>query len=611
MPGIVGLVTRRPREWAERQLACMIKSILHEPFYVHGTWCNESLGLYVGWVAIKGSFADEMPLRDERGDRTLIFSGDEYPDPNLIRQLQSQGVKCVAGGTLHLVHLCREPKFPLNLNGMFHGLVADPRHGTVSIFNDRYGMHRLYYAELEDGFYFGCEAKALLAVKPELREMDTRSFAEFVALSCVLENRTIFKGIQVLPAASRWSFKNGATVSRETYFSPSEWEVQEPLSSGAYFRELRDTVFKILPRYFAGPQQVGMAVTGGLDTRVILAQHPSPPGTLQTYTFAGPLRESEDVYIGRKVAAICEQPYQVITVTDEFLRSFPSYAERGIYLTEGTVDVYRSADLYLSERARTIAPVKVVGTYGSEIVRHAVMFKPGKPSADLFAGEVLSQVHVANETYAALRNEHPVTFAAFRQSPWYHFGILATEKSQLSVRSPFMDNDFVRTVYRAPKSETAGDDVRPLLIRDGNRDLAMLRSDRGVGGSGGPILSALRRAYFEFTFKAEYAYDYGMPKSVARIDHFLAPLRLERLFLGRHKLLHYRVWYRDQLADYVRAMLLDPKTLSRPYLNRKAVEAIVKGHLEEGRNYTGAIHKLLSLELLQRLFFDHANNLPQ
>jgi asparagine synthase (glutamine-hydrolysing) len=604
MPGIAGLVTRKPRDWAQRQLGSMIDFLLHEPFYVNGTWCDESLGVYAGWVAIKGGFAEGMPLRDARGDVTLLFSGEEYPDPGVIRRLQDVGCKCEAGGTSHLVHLCEESEFPRNLNGMFHGLVADRRRGTVSLFNDRFGMHRLYYSEMEDGFYFSCEAKAILAVRPDLREMDTRSFAEFVALSCVLENRTLFRNIHVLPAASRWTFRIGSSIRRETYFKPQEWEEQESLSGGAYFRELRDTVSSILPRYFSGPQQVGMAVTGGLDTRVILAQYPTAPDTLKTYTFAGPLRESEDVCIGRKVAAVCRQPYEVITVSDEFLRKFSDYARRSIHLTEGTVDVYRSADLYLSEKVRGIAPVKIVGTYGSEILRHAVMFKPADPPADVLTGDVLSQIKVAGETYAALRKDHPVTFAAFRQSPWYHFGILATEKSQLTVRSPFMDNEFVRTVYRAPKEETAGEDLRPLLIRDGNAELAKLRSDRGVGGNGGPLLSALRRAYLEFTFKAEYAYDYGMPQSVSRIDHCLSQLRLERLFLGRHKLLHFRVWYRDQLADYVRQMLLDSTTLSRPYLNRKSVEAIVKGHLEGGQNYTTAIHKLLTLELIHRLFVD-------
>jgi len=43
-------------------------------------------------------------------------------------------------------------------------------------------------------------------------------------------------------------------------------------------------------------------------------------------------------------------------------------------------------------------------------------------------------------------------------------------------------------------------------------------------------------------------------------------------------------------------------TLSRPYLNKKTVEAVVNSHLSGTRNYTMAIHKLLALELVQRLF---------
>ena len=39
-------------------------------------------------------------------------------------------------------------------------------------------------------------------------------------------------------------------------------------------------------------------------------------------------------------------------------------------------------------------------------------------------------------------------------------------------------------------------------------------------------------------------------------------------------------------------------------LRPRAVEAVVNGHTKGGLNYTTAIHKLLTLELLQRLFFD-------
>ena len=141
------------------------------------------------------------------------------------------------------------------------------------------------------------------------------------------------------------------------------------------------------------------------------------------------------------------------------------------------------------------------------------------------------------------------------------------------------------------------------LIAEGSPALRKLRTDRALGSP--PNLStAILRRYLEFTFKAEYAYDYGMPQWVAQVDHLFSAFRFERLFLGRHKYYHFRVWYRDQLSEYVREMLLDSRTLSRPYIQPKALENMVFGHLKGNRNYTTEIHKVLTLELLHRTFLD-------
>jgi asparagine synthase (glutamine-hydrolysing) len=603
MPGIFGLISKMPGAMAERQLQKMGETQRHESFYTSGAWKDEGLGIYIGWTALPDSFSDGMPLTNERGDVSLVFSGEEYPEPGTTERLRHQGHSLSSDDASYLVHLYEDdPQFFVKLNGMFHGLLVDRAAGTAILFNDRYGMHRIYYHEGKDAFYFATEVKAILAVRPELRQADPRGLGEFVACSCVLENRTIFKDVHVLPGASSWSFRNGSIDQKTTYFLPREWEEQDPLEAEPFYRELRDVFSRNLPRYFNGHQRVGMTLTGGLDTRVIMAWHKPAPKSLPCYTFGGMFRECQDVRLARRVANVRQQAHEVLTVGKEFLSKFPYYAERSVYLTEGGVDVYRASDLYVSERARNLAPVKVVGTYGSEIVRQMVMFKPMAPSPELFRPDFMPSVEQAGTTYSELRQQNPVTFAAFRQSPWYHSRILSLEQSQLSVRSPFLDNDFVRTIYRAPKD--LRDDVRLRLIRDGDSTLAGIRSDRGIGGDSGALTSAVSRGAMEFTFKAEYAYDYGMPQWVARIDHLLAPLRLERLFLGRHKLLHFRVWYRDSLADYVRQTLLDPKTLARPYLERKGVEAIVRGHLGGGENHTTAIHKLLTMELLHRLFLD-------
>jgi len=142
------------------------------------------------------------------------------------------------------------------------------------------------------------------------------------------------------------------------------------------------------------------------------------------------------------------------------------------------------------------------------------------------------------------------------------------------------------------------------LIADGDTALRRIRTDRGIGGDSGRLYTAASRSLLEFSFKAEYAYDSGMPQWITQTDHLFSLLHLERLFLGRHKFHHFRVWYRDTLSPYVREMLLDPRTLSRPYLEARQLEIIVAGHLKGNRNYTTEIHKLLNLELLHRLFLD-------
>ena len=611
MPGIFGLITKLPRQRAEQDLLRMSSTLRHESFYESGTWMDESLGVYVGWTARTNSFSAAMPARNESGDICLVFAGEEFPDPGIASRLNGHRHASKPKGPIYLIRFYEEdPTFPAGLNGRFQGLLIDKRRCTAMLFNDRYGMYRVYCHESNEAFYFAAEAKAILAVCPELREADPQGLGEFLACGCVLENRTLFKGIQTLPPAAAWVFHGGRLERKGTYFAPAEWENQEPLDPKTYYRELREVFSRNLSRYFNGQERIGMSLTGGLDTRMIMAWHKPEPQSLPCYTFGGPFRDCQDVIIARRVANICDQPYQVIPIGDEFLSRFPYYAERTIYLSDGCAPVNRAADLYVNELAAQIAPVRMTGNYGSEILRRLRMFKPTEPTPGLLNQELLGHVNAAKNTYAALIPRHAVSFTAFRQAPWYQYGLLGLEQTQLTLRSPFLDNDLVRTAFRAPNSAIPKSDIFEdsddcaRLIREGNPHLGRIRTDRGLGGARGKWSAAMSRAVLEFTFRTEYAFDYGMPQWLARIDHVLAPFHPERLFLGRHKFCHFRVWYRDQLANYVQAMLLDPRTLSRPYLERKGLESIVQGHLEGTHNYTSEIHKVLTLEILHRVFID-------
>jgi asparagine synthase (glutamine-hydrolysing) len=546
------------------------------------------MGAFVGWTG--HTYTPANPLYDRHVE--LAFSGEEFSDPT--RDPDSTD--------LLRDYLQNPQTFPATLNGWFQGLLIDKARETVLLFNDRYGMHRLYYHQTRDTFYFAAEAKAILAVCPGLRTFDSRSLGEFVSCGCVLENRTLFSGIHVLPPGSAWEFQSGSLQSKASYFEPQEWEQQEILEPEAYYRELRDVFSRNLPRYFHGRQPIGMSLTGGLDTRMVMAWHRPAQGSLPCYTFAGPYREPQDVKVARRVAEACGQPHQVIYLGDEFLERFGQYAERTVYLTDGCVAVDHSPDLYVNERARDIAPVRMTGNYGGEVLRRVRAFKPIAPPAGLFTSELDSAIAQANHTYNAVADVHPLTFAVFRQAPWHHHGLLSLERSQLTLRSPFLDNDFVRTVYRAPLSTLGNKGISLRLIEEGNPALRRIPTDRGDPDGG--WTARWQCAFQNLTFKTEYAYNYGMPQWFAPVDRLLRPLHPEKLFLGRHKFYHFRVWYRDQLAHYIREVLLDPRSLSRPWLQRSTAESAVTRHLRGDRNYTTELHKLLTLELIQRLLVE-------
>jgi asparagine synthase (glutamine-hydrolysing) len=338
--------------------------------------------------------------------------------------------------------------------------------------------------------------------------------------------------------------------------------------------------------------------------RMIMASHQAMPGSLPCYTFGSMFREHADLRVARRVAEACQQPFQVLTAGREFLSEFPQYAERTVYLSDGAVDVGHAPDLYLNQKARTIAPVRFTGIFGSEILRGVVSFKPENPQGGIFSPEFDAEIHRAGETYQQIRKGHPISFAAFRQAPWHMHGGVGLEQTQVVIRSPFLDNDLVRMVFRSPASVLASSAVSWRLIADGNRSLRDIPTDRGAAGNRGGVREAVSHAMQEFLFKAEYAYDMGMPQWLAGLDHSLAFCRFERLFLGRHKPFHFRVWYRDALAKYVREILLDPQTLGRPFINAKTLSQAVRDHLNGSGNYTTEIHKALSLELLHRLFID-------
>jgi asparagine synthase (glutamine-hydrolysing) len=606
MPGIVGIIAKQSDSSNPSMLHSMVKCMMHEWFYTSGTYVNDQFGLWIAWICHDGSFSDCLPVWNEEQNVCLIFAGEDFADPSDIECLRTKGHKFEPDDASYLVHLYEELglNFLENLNGPFSGVLIDLKEERTVLFNDRYGLNRVYYHESDRGFYFASEAKSLLKVLPRTRRMDEVGIGEFLCCGSVLQNRTLFAEISLLPGGAAWTFRRRGGIVKGSYFDKESWENQPRLSGDDYYEKLRAVWKRSLPRYFGGRQKVALSLTGGVDSRMILAWAPRQPGELACYTWGGAFRDCADVKVARRLASVCGQPHQTIPLNREFLVDFPSLAQRAIFISDGAMDVTGAVDLYIQKFARQIAPVRLSGVYGGEILRRIVVFKPAPAHLDCFEQDLDDFARRAAATYAKEAQGDRLSFIAFKQAPWYMTGKFAIERSQVTFRTPYFDNDLVALAYQAPPDFPESNSLALRLTAEGCPALKRIETDQGVSNGSFPSVLRARQLFQRFTFKAEYAYDYGMPQWLARLDHFFAPLRFERLFLGRHKFHHFRVWYRDELSQYLRDTLLDSRTRGRPYLRGTGLEKFVKSHTEGYRNHTVAINKILTLELIHRTLID-------
>ena len=596
MPGIVGIIGKGSSGKHAHDLPAMVDCMMHEPFYKKGIYVNVELGVYAGWTCHQDSFADCMPAMNGNKDVILLFCGEHFDAQlsildnratALVRRYEVEGEAFLKG-----------------LNGWFAGLLIDLRKSKIILFNDRYGMQRVHYHEEKDALLFGSEAKSLLKVRPGLRELDPRGLGELISCNCVLENRTLFPKVSLLPGGAAWEWDRGGKLAKKVYFVPSEWEGLSPLDEATFSVKLSETVRAVIPRYFRETGRVGMSLTGGLDSRMMMACLNPSVGELPCYTFGGK-KDMLDITIARKIAEVCGQSHTALRIGPSFFSEFQKLAEKTVYVTDGSLDVSSTHDMYFNKLAREIAPIRVTGKFGSEVIRDHTMFNAGIYEGKLFPQELKSYVRKAVGTLNEAKRGHGLSVAVFKDFPWREYNKIVIEQSQSIFRSPYMDNDLVRLMYRAPVGLRSSNQPQRGIIRECNPKLSAIISDRGYGEQTNPLVSRFLELYYYALFKADYTYVYALPHWLARLDTILMSINGGRPLLGgSQKFEYYRIWYRRELSGYVKEVLLDPKTATRSCFDWKSLEVIVNRHTQGTHNYMNEITKAMSLELTHRLLID-------
>jgi asparagine synthase (glutamine-hydrolysing) len=581
----------------------MLNVMRHQPSYVSGRYNSPEMGIYAGWIAHGGSFASNQVLRDEQNKVTLLFSGECFLDSDTYAFLARRGyaIDSHLGNWLIPLYLERGDGFFEQLNGLFSGLVIDYKRRRAFLFNDRYGMERLYWHENDHAFYFASEAKALLRILPELRVFDKQGIIEYIRFGCTICPRTLFKGIETLPPGSVWSFEGGQR-KRSKYFEFRKWETEAAHSPSEFRADFEETFKRVLPRYLQTNEEIGISLTAGLDGRIIMACLPQEGVLPVCYTFAGQAQNLLDAQIAAKVAAACGLKHHVLRIGADFFNDFSLHVDRTIYVTDGCLGLLGTHEAYFNMQARRLALVRLTGVFGGEIFREVSFYKPARLNRELLHPDWsgLGQNAQADHTSGKV---HPVTTAVTGDIPDRRFGVIAAGRSQTVFRTPYLDNELVALAYRTPPALRGSPEPVIAAIKNNSEQLSRIPTDLGFLGKDGRTGSSLRRMFERGTFKLDYFYNEGLPNSLRRFNPLLELFEVGDGFFGRHKFLQYRRWFQRDLAHFVNEKIEEVASHESELWNSAYLRGMVTEDAKRKANYSTEINIILTLEAIERLFF--------
>ena len=600
------MISPRPADQCRRTVHSMLRSMEQESFYISGTYEAPEFGIYSGWVGQEGSWTAAQPCLHERPEVALLFSGECFLGSGTALRRLRRNPELTEESGRWLVHLYEEDeeKFFAGLNGLFSGLLIDRRKQAAFLFNDRYGFDRIYVHQADDTTYFASEAKALLEVLPAQRILDPESLAQYLAVGCTVDDRTLYRGIRLLPGGSNWQFHHGKC--RQTrYFTPATWESLPAISEQEFLGQFRESLRRIIPRYFRGPESIGISLTAGLDTRMLLAGRPTGLGKIPCYTFDAEKGSTLDSRLARRVAERCGLGHELVRLGADFFSNFADHVDRTVYLSDGCFGVLGAHEVYFNRQARKVAPVRLTGVFGGEVLREVSTFKPIGLAPELFDPDLGQAVNSYVREFTRSRG-HPVTFAAFREVPYSIAGSLAACRSQITFRTPYLDTELMKLAYQTPQELRGSANPAIGFIRESDPGLGRIPTDMALLGCGNFLNRRLRNFFSKATFKLDYWCNDGMPNWLAAADPLIDKLNQKVGVPGLHKYLRYRRWFRSELSGYLREAFDHAQVAQNSLWNRSYVKQLAERHIAGRFNGVREINAVLTLGAVQRLLLKNS-----
>jgi asparagine synthase (glutamine-hydrolysing) len=630
MCGIAGKIsTRGPVE--KELLGRMCDVIEHRGPDSRGLFMDPGVGLGVQRLRIIDLQTGDQPIFNETGSIVLVHNGEIYNYVELREELRRRGHEfSTHGDTEVIVHLYEEygADCVLHLRGMFAFALWDRDRRLLLLGRDRVGKKPLFYAEREGELWFASEAKSILEDATVPRRPDLDAIDAYLHFQYVPHPLSAFEALRKLPPAHTLVWHEGRTEIRRYWrLSYRRGAVQTEADAHELIREHLLEATRIRLR---SDVPLGAFLSGGVDSSaVVAAMAKQSSGRVKTFSIGFDVAEYDETAHAREVASLYDTDHHELRVEPSALEVMPRLVW---HYGEPFADHSAIPSFYLAELTRRHVTVALNGDGGDESFGGYTRYLGNRIAKRVAGWPGPARTLLAQVARAIGPDEHQRSFrtrldrvarASLMTPPDRYANSMAyfTELEREDLYTPaFRAQIRDRTapsVIRGPYlASDAEDDIDRLLDVDVNTYLPgdlLVKMDIATMAHSLEVRSPLLdHRLMEIAASLPGAWKVAGRTTKKVFKDALRPWLPDRI-LDRPKWgfgVPLGAWFRRELREVPREILLDPQALDRGWFREEAVHRILEEHEAGSYDHTNKIWALIQLELWQRMFIDRQTTGP-
>jgi asparagine synthase (glutamine-hydrolysing) len=580
----------------------MTDAMTHRGPNDRGTHLEPGVALGVRRLSIVDVEGGHQPVCNEDGTVWAVQNGELYNHEDVRRELLGGHRFDSRCDTEILPHLYEEvgPAFAEHVRGKFGMAVWDRRERRLVLARDRLGVKPLYYAEAGDRVVFASELKSLLASGIVETDLDYEAIDAYMTFGFVPGPLTPLARVRKLMPGERLVV-DPRGLRLERYWTYPAPEPDLEASEDELAEELIARLDEAVRLRLMSDVPLGAMLSGGLDSSLIvalMAKHMSEP--VKTFSIGFTEDRDNELADARFVADLFGTEHHELELS--YTQQQVDLADLVWAMDEPVADLSSLGFLAISELA----------------ARHVTVALSGQGADELFGGYTK---HKAASLVAAWRRlpapARSLGGGALARSPLrsrrsVRTLLAADPIDRLLAMSGRVDDDLRADLYRGPLATSDGlagrRAVAPLAQGIADEPLAATLHIDGQLALVDQMLHYFDRTSMMCSLEVRVPFlDHELVEFSARVPDSLKVRRLQTKYLLKRaadgvlpeRVIHKRKlgffqgptagWLQAQMDGAISDYLLGPSPRYAEFLDRGAVERLVRAHRE---------HKPVDVKLL-------------